>query len=172
MLDLAQDTIIIFGWTWQASTLIIWLSAMAGFIANIIVNRRAYYDAFKEKRLREIASEAFNKAEKIAAITPISGDDKLLEFIKYSIKAFHTAFKRKPSAAEIAYLKDKAAAMAEEDKLKRIKAAPVPVISEFTSIAPVSECLIIESKPAPKKAAPKKAAPKKPAVKKSSLKKK
>ncbi len=161
-LDRSQDVIYFLGIAWQAQVLVIWVSAVIGFVANIIVNRNAYYAAFKEKRLREIATEAFNKAEKIAALTPISSDDKLLEYVKYGIKAYQMAFRRKPSAAEIKFLKDRATAMAEADKLARIKnnasKAAVPT-AEFMSIVPVSVSLATEkvkAKSAKKRLHPKK----------------
>ena len=122
MLDLAKDTVVILGWAVNVSTLLIWASAIIGFAINIFANRKTAAAAYRDMRIREIAEAAFNHAEKIAAITPTSSDDKLLLYIKQSVKAFKLAFGDKPSEAEVAFLEGKAAELAEQDKLARMKA--------------------------------------------------
>ena len=114
-----KDTIMLFGYLLTTSTIIVWLTAMAGFALNIFVNRKYYMAMSRETRLRDIAKDAFLKAEKVAKLTGIKGDDKLLEYLSQAIQAFKISYGKKPSGAEIKLLTEQAAAMAAEEKMFR-----------------------------------------------------
>lgn len=116
---LNNDSIKFIGYIISASTLLIWLTAVIGFVANLWHNRKLYAAMSRENKLREIAKDAFLKAEKISKLTPIKGDDKLLEYLKYAIQAFKIAFNAKPSQTELLLLKSQAATMAAEEKMYR-----------------------------------------------------
>lgn len=116
---LNNDSVKIIGYVISASTLLIWLTAIIGFVANIFHNRKLYATMSRENKLREIAKDAFLKAEKISKLTPIKGDDKLLEYLKYAIQAFKITFNSKPSQTELLQLKSQAATMAAEEKMYR-----------------------------------------------------
>ena len=63
---LNNDSIKLIGCVISASTLLIWLTAIIGFAANIFHNRKLYAAMSRENKLREIAKDAFLKAEKIS----------------------------------------------------------------------------------------------------------
>ncbi len=119
-LDLAKDLVIIYGWSLSLSTLLIWVSAMIGMLANLLYNRHMYLTFYKENKLNEIAKDAFMAAEKVAKLTPMKSDDKLLFYLKQAFKAFKITFKRKPSASEVIELEAKAAALANKDKVIKL----------------------------------------------------
>lgn len=125
--DLSNDLVIIFGWGIGLSTLLIWLSAMLGFMANMLYNRHMYLAMYKEGKLSELSYDAFVAIEKIAKLTPMQSDDKLLEYLKLSFRAFKQTFGTKPSLKDVQYLERKARAYADENKITKPVPVPVPV---------------------------------------------
>jgi hypothetical protein len=122
-LDLAKDLVIIYGWAVSLSSIVVWVSAIIGFLANIIYNRATYMAMYRENKLTEIATDAFHMVEKAAKLTPMTSDDKLIELFKLSIQSYREIFGYKPSKKEIKYLKQKATALAAKDKAVKIKQA-------------------------------------------------
>ncbi len=162
--DLTNDLVVIYGWSVGLSSFIIWISAVVGFVANLVMNFRLYKKQYEGSLLSDLAWDAFVAAEKAAKITPMSSDDKLLEFLKYSMRAFKISFNRKPRADEINILELKAKAYADEDKLTKLNSEAL-LKSEIEDIK--NKIIAIKTPTVPEVPIKKSAPVKKPASAKS-----
>lgn len=142
--DLAKDIIVVYGWALSLSTAMIWGSALLAFAINFIYNRRVYMQQYREGKINEIAKAAFVAAEKVAKLTPMESDDKLLFFVKRSIRAYQEVFRRMPSEADLKMLREKAEELADADKLETLK---FKAIQEETTIKVTSAPTVISEKP-------------------------
>lgn len=80
---------------------------------------KLYLSKARREYILSTAKDKFHKVEDLAKETPWTGDDKLVEYTKFFVKGLCSAFNDPPTEEELELIRDRAAALAREDHIRK-----------------------------------------------------